>query len=113
MKKTYCKPQVAWVPIRPSEPVAAPCWAYGSKDKPLYHDVPGHGYCAIYLSGGCGKATVITVEFPDAAHMTSQEKEAAEAWMMDHLAQKMAEAGNNMASFKHNGFTTSPDPSWS
>ncbi len=113
MKKTYCKPQVAWVPIRPAQPVAAPCWANAGK-KPIYHDVPGHGYCEAHLSDdGCGKATVITVTFPDATHMTSQEKEAAEAWMLEHLAEKIASAGNNMASFKGSGFTTHPDPDWS
>jgi hypothetical protein len=45
--------------------------------------------------------------------MTSQQKEEAEAWMMDHLAEKMASSGNNMAPFKGSEFLTKPDPSWS
>lgn len=112
MKKAYEKPSLEWIPIRPEQPVAAPCWANSGK-KPMYHDVPGHGYAEVHMTGGCGKATIVTVTFPDAAHMTSQEKEAAEAWFMQHLAEKMAAAGNNMAPFKGNEFTTRPDPEWS
>ena len=114
MKKAYQKPRIQWIPIRPEEPVAAPCWAYAGKSKPLYHDVPGPGYAEIRLSNdGCGSATVITVFLSEADHLTSQEKAEMEAWFMDHLSQKMAEAGNNMASFKGNGLSTSPDPEWS
>lgn len=113
MKKAYEKPSLEWIPIRPEQPVAAPCWANAGK-KPIYHDVPGKGYAEVHLSkGGCGKATIVAVIFPDATHMTSQEKEAAEAWFMQHLAEKMAAAGNNMAPFKGSEFTTSPDPDWS
>ena len=112
MKKAYCKPEMEWVCLQPDAPIAAPCWANSGK-RPIYHDVPGHGYCEVRLSGGCGSATIVSVVFPESEHMTSQEKEAAEAWMMEHLAEKMAAAGNNMASFKGSGFATQPDPSWS
>ena len=113
MKKAYIRPEVEWVSICPDQPVAAPCWANSGKE-PMFHDVPGYGYCEVHLSGdGCGKATVIAVIFPDDLGMTSQQKAQAEAWMMDHLAEKMAAAGNNMASFKGNGFSARPDPSWS
>lgn len=113
MKKPYIKPKMEWISIRPRQPVAAPCWSYAGKG-PLYHDVPGTGYVEIMLSkGGCGKATIVSVKLSNADHMTSQEIAATEAWFYEHLAQKMAEAGNNMASFKGNGFETSPDPEWS
>ena len=113
MKKAYEKPQMEWVSLQPDVPIAAPCWSHAGKQH-FYHDVPGRGYCEVYLSDdGCGKATVVAVVFPDAAHMTSQEKVEAETWMMDHLREKLASAGNNMASFKGNEFLPAPDPSWS
>ena len=113
MKKAYIRPEMEWVSICPDRPVAAPCWANAGKQH-MYHDVPGYGYCEVHLSGGgCGKATVIAVIFPDDLGMTSQQKAQAEAWMMDHLAEMMAASGNNMAPFKGNEFTPRPDPSWS
>ena len=113
MKKTYIRPAAEWVSICPDQPIAAPCWANAGK-KPMYHDVPGYGSCQVTLSNsGCGKATVIAVSFPDSLGMTSQQKAQAEAWMMNHIAEKMAAAGNNMASFKGSEFANSPDPSWS
>ena len=112
MKKAYCKPEMEWISLQPDTPIAAPCWANSGK-RPIYHDVPGTGYCEATLTGGCGKATIIAVKIIGADHMTSQELAEAEAWMMDHLAEKMASAGNNMAPFKGSEFTTKPDPSWS
>ena len=112
MKKAYCKPEMGWISLQPDTPIAAPCWANSGK-RPIYHDIPGIGYCEATLSGGCGKSTVVAVKIIGADHMTSQEIADAEAWMMDHLAEKMATAGNNLAPFKGSGFTTSPDPSWS
>ena len=113
MKKEYIQPQFEWITLQPNEPIAAPCWANAGK-KPMYHDLPGYGYCQVTLSGGgCGKATVIAVTIPSDLGFTSQQKAEAEAWMMQHLAEKMAAAGNNMAPFKGSGFATKPDPSWS
>ena len=114
MKKEYVSPKVEWVCLHPSEPIAAPCWSHANKGTPIYHDLPGYGYCQVTLSkGGCGKAKVIAVTIPDVLGFTSQQKAEAEAWMMDHLTEKMAAAGNNMASFNGSGFATSPDPDWS
>lgn len=114
MKKQYTKPKMEWIPIRPQNAVANPCWSHASKGMPIFHDVPGTGYAEVLFSkAGCGKATIVSVKLSDAEHMTSQEIAATEAWFMDHLAQKMAEAGNNMAPFKGSEFTESPDPSWS
>lgn len=113
MKKKYIRPTVECVCLQPDQPIAAPCWANAGK-KPIYHDLPGYGYCQVKLSGGgCGKAEVVAVIIPDEFGFTSQQKADAEAWMMEHLSEKMAAAGNNMASFKGSGFATSPDPSWS
>ena len=76
--------------------------------------MPGTGYCQINLAEkGCGQTSIVAITFPDAAGMTSQEKAAAEAWITEHLAEKMASAGNNMAPFKGSEFTLSPDPEWS
>ena len=112
MKKEYVRPQVEWFSIQPDEPIAARCWADAGKQ--LYHDLPGYGYCLVTLSkGGCGKAKVVGVVIPDELGFTSQQKLEAEQWMMDHLTEKMAAAGNNMANFDGNGFFYAPDPSWS
>ena len=114
MEKKYCKPQVQWVPIRPERSVAATCWGWAPKGVPIYHDVPGYGYAEVYLTkGGCGKAKVATVNIISEHQMTDQERADAEAWFRDHLTQKMAEAGNNMANFTGQGFSESPDPNWS
>ena len=113
MKKAYESPKVEWVRLHPDQPIAAPCWANAGK-KPMYHDLPGYGYCQVTLSNsGCGKATVVVVTIPDELGFTSQQKAAAEQWMMDHLSEKMAAAGNNMAPFKGSEFTANPDSSWS
>ena len=113
MKKEYIQPQFEWITLQPDEPIAAPCWANAGKQD-MYHDLPGYGYCQVTLSGdGCGKATVIAVTIPNELGFTSQQKAEAEAWMMQHLSEKMASAGNNMAPFKGNEFTARPDPAWS
>ena len=113
MKKIYEKPRIQWIPIRPEQPVANPCWAYAGKG-PIYHDVPGEGYVEVLLSkGGCGKAKVVAVTVQGVDHLTSQRKEEIEAWFAGHLAQKMAESGNNMAPFKGSEFLERPDGSWS
>ena len=113
MKKTYVKPQIQWIPIRPEQPVANPCWAYAGKG-PLYHDVPGEGYVEILLTkGGCGKAKIVTVTVQGVANLTDKRREEIESWFSAHLAQKMAESGNNMAPFKGSEFMEAPDTSWS
>lgn len=113
MKKTYVKPRIQWIPIRPEQPVANPCWAYAGKG-PMYHDVPGEGYVEILLTkGGCGKAKIVTVTVQGVANLTDERKEEMQAWFSAHLAQKMAEAGNNMANFKGSEFMEAPDTSWS
>lgn len=113
MKKAYEKPQMEWVSLQPDVPIAAPCWANAGKQA-IYHDLPGVGYCEVHLSkGGCGKAKIVSVIIPDEFGLTSQQKAEMESWFMGHLAEKMAAAGNNMASFKGSEFTTAPDPDWS
>ena len=93
--------------------MANPCWAHAGKS-PIYHDVPGEGYVEVLLSkGGCGKAKVVAVTVQGVDHLTSQRKEEIEAWFAGHLAQKMAESGNNMAPFKGSEFLEHPDISWS
>ena len=114
MKKAYESPKVEWVTLHPSEPIAAPCWSHANKGTPIYHDLPGYGYCMVTLSkSGCGQAKVIAVTIPEELGFTEEQDYAAQQWMMDHLTEKMAAAGNNMASFNNSEFTLSPDPSWS
>ena len=110
MKKTYVKPQIQWIPIRPEQPVANPCWAYAGKG-PLYHDVPGEGYVEILLTkGGCGKAKIVTVTVQGVANLTDKRREEIESWFSAHLAQKMAESGNNMAPLKVVSSLKDPTP---
>ena len=113
MKKIYEKPRIQWIPIRPQQPVANPCWAYSGKGA-LYHDVPGEGYVEIFVEGGgCGKSKVVAVNVMGVENLTDARRKEMEDWFAAHLAQKMAEAGNNMAPFKGSEFIERPDTTWS
>lgn len=115
MKRPYVKPKIERVPIRPDQAVADICWAYAKNGKPFYYDVPGVGYAQIHAvaKGGCSSATDFTVEIFADRPMTSAQIAQAEQFILQHINESVALAGNKPSPFKGSDFSKSPSPDWS
>ena len=117
MKQKYEKPAAKWIDIRSKQSVAEVCWGYVSSGQEFYHDIPGYGYAIMKVYAdkkGCKGDIYFTVEFSNAANMTSEQIAKAQAYIDKVAAHAKAEsAAGNPSPYKKSPFNAGIDSTWS